>query len=250
MQLIRRYIKIFIVLVIIIVLCFIIGVKYYLSIDKGKDKVVDISEKEIKIEKKDNKKDDKNSKEKIFVDIKGAIKKPGVYEVDNNKKVIDVVYQAGGLSDDADTTYINLAKKLSDEMVIIIYTKDQIKEAKKGELISTESSGSCVCPKISNDVCINNTKKNSTSSSSGSKSTSNKNSSSNKDTDNKNDGPVNINTATLEELQTITGIGESKAKAIIQYREENGNFNSIEDIMNVSGIGESLYEKIKDYITV
>ena len=61
---------------------------------------------------------------------------------------------------------------------------------------------------------------------------------------------ININTATLEELQTLSGIGESKAKAIIEYREENGNFSKPEDILNVSGIGESVYEKIKDNITV
>ena len=64
------------------------------------------------------------------------------------------------------------------------------------------------------------------------------------------DGLININTATSEQLQTLSGIGESKAAAIISYREENGDFGSIEDIKNVSGIGDSTYEKIKDYITV
>ena len=63
-------------------------------------------------------------------------------------------------------------------------------------------------------------------------------------------GLVNINTATLEELCTLTGIGESKAQSIISYREENGDFTSIEEIMNISGIKEGIYEKIKDQITV
>ena len=66
----------------------------------------------------------------------------------------------------------------------------------------------------------------------------------------KNSSLVNINTATIKELLSITGIGESKASNIVKYREENGNFSSIEDIKNVSGIGDSLFEKIKKYITV
>lgn len=248
MNFIKRNIKIFIVILLVIFLSITIGIKYYLNTNKNKLTIN--KEKEFKIEKKENKKEEKSSKEKIFVDIKGAIKKPGVYEMDDDKKVIDVVYQAGGLSDEADTTYVNLAKRLTDEMIIIIYTKDQIKNAKKSELLSTESSGSCVCPKISNDACINTTKKDTSNTTSGTKNSSSKSSTSNKSTTNKNNEPVNINTATKEELQSISGIGEGKAQAIIDYREEFGNFNSIEDILNVSGIGESIYEKIKDSITV
>ena len=160
--------------------------------------------------------------------------------------MIDVVYMAGGLTDEADTTLINLAKKLIDEMVIIIYTKDQIKEAKKKDLLSTTINDTCVCPQITNDACINNqsTQNNSSNKSSSNTSTSSSNNSSTSTE------KININTATLEELQTLSGIGESKAKAIIEYREENGNFSKPEDILNVSGIGESVYEKIKDNITV
>ncbi len=61
---------------------------------------------------------------------------------------------------------------------------------------------------------------------------------------------ININTAGINELMTLSGVGEAKAKAIIEYREKNGSFKSIEDIKNVSGIGEAAYQKIKDYITV
>ena len=67
---------------------------------------------------------------------------------------------------------------------------------------------------------------------------------------NKSDNKVSLNNATLEELMTLSGIGESKAKAIIKYREEENVFKSIEDIMNISGIGTSLFEKIKDNITI
>lgn len=178
---------------------------------------------------------------KVYVDIKGAIKKPGVYQIENDKKVIDIVNLAGGLSDNADTSLINLAKKVSDEMVIIIYTKKQVEEAKKKETVSTTVNNTCVCPKISNDACLNNK---------------NNDTSPEKKTDTTITNPtttnekININTATLEQLQTLTGIGESKAKAIIAHREENGNFEKIEDLKEVSGIGESVYEKIKDNITV
>ena len=247
MNFIKRNIKILTIIMLIIILSITIGIKYYLSINKSK--INEPKEKEIKINKKENKLEKEDKKNKIFVDIKGAIKKPGVYEIEENKKVIDVVYLAGGLSDEADTTYVNLAKRLNDEMVIIIYTKDQIKDAKKNELISTESSGSCVCPKISNDACISN-KKSNTKENNTTKNSNTKNSTENKKETNKTNELVNINTATKEELQTVSGIGESKAQAIIDYREENGNFNSIEDILNVSGIGESIYEKIKDSITV
>ena len=65
-----------------------------------------------------------------------------------------------------------------------------------------------------------------------------------------NDGKVNLNTATKEELMTLPGVGESKAKLIIQYREEQGTFQTIEDVMNISGIKEGLFDKIKEYIKV
>lgn len=172
--------------------------------------------------------------ENVFVDIKGAVNNPGVYEIAANKKIIDVVGLAGGFTEQADTSMINLAKKVSDEMVIIIYTEDEVKNSKEENTVIKIIEKECVCPEINNDACLNQ----------------------NNDIENDNsleDGSVkvvNINSATLEELMTISGIGESKAKAIIAYREENGVFKSIEDIMNVSGIGESLYEKIKDNITV
>ena len=205
-----------------------------------------IEEKTIEIAKKDEN-EKKDDKKKVNVDIKGAIKYPGVYEIEENSMIIDLVKLSGGLTNEADTTYINLAKKVSDEMVVIIYTKEQIKIAKEKETLSTTNiNNSCICPKINNDACITksdtSTTKKSTKTESNSKSKDNS-----QETENK---IININTATLEELQTLTGVGASKAEAIIKYREENGNFTTTEEIMNVSGIGESLYEKIKNSITV
>ena len=145
----------------------------------------------------------------------------------------NLINKAGGLSENADTSIINLSKKLKDEDYIIIYTKDEVLNY-KDKIISSkeiikEIEEKIICPNSDNDGCINNTKNN--------KTEENENS------------LININTASLEELETLSGIGENKAKKIIEYREKQ-KFNSIEDIKNVSGIGESLFEKIKDYITV
>ena len=115
-----------------------------------------------------------------------------------------------------------------DGMVIIVYSKKEVlnyletleKEVKKNSL--------CHSSNISNDACITN---------------------SNIDKNDTNNSLININTASLNELMTLTGIGESKAKNIISYRERTP-FNKIEDILNVDGIGESIYVNIKKNITV
>ena len=161
------------------------------------------------------------------VDIKGAVKKPGVYEVPSNYIVNDVIKIAGGLNKNADTSLINLSKRITNEMVIIIYTKDEVKKSNIKDTVIKVVEKECVCPNIQNDGCLNNEIN---------------------DTITNSNGLVNINEATEAELMTIPGIGASKAKAIIEYRKQN-RFNTIEDIMNVSGIGSSLYETIKAYIT-
>lgn len=221
--------------------------KYKLENDKFNKVLVDELEldNEANLEKKEeNQTETKNLNEeeetkdiqikKVYVDIKGAVKNPGVYEIEEDKKVIDVLELAGGLAENADTSMINLAKKVFNEMVVIIYTNDEVKNAREPDTIIKVVEKECVCPEIKNDACIN------------SNDTEKNNNQNNVEENNK----VNINKATLEELLTISGIGESKAKSIIEYREQNGEFKKIEDIMNVSGIGEALYEKIKNYITI
>ena len=239
MQIVRRNIKKIVIILVILIIITITSIKYYLDTHKAE---IDVVEKEEVIEiKKEEKKEDNT--EKIYVDIKGAVKNPGVYELDKDTRTNILVSKAGGLTEEADTTYINLAKKLKDEMVVVIYTKDQIKKAKaKDTLAIKEVNNTCICPKITNDVCI--AKEDTTTTTSNNKEE--------KETNNnqKEEKKVNINTATIEELQTLQGVGESKAKAIIEYRETNGKYSKIEDIMNVSGIGESLYEKIKNNITI
>lgn len=246
MKLIRKnLIKIILGFILIIIVG---GLFFYNYIDNNvsNEQVMEDDALEVEnVEKKEQSEDDKIIE--VSVDIKGAIKNPGVYVITSDKKVIDVVNLAGGLTEEADTSLINLAKKVFDEMVVIIYTKKEIKDAKSKEEFSLKIEDTCICPTITNDACLNDN-----SNSSSTKSDSNSNSSSNtkSSTTTQSSEKININTATLEQLQTLSGIGESKAQAIIDYRNEFGNFKSIEDILNVSGIGESIYEKIKNNITV
>ncbi|ALC81690.1 MULTISPECIES: helix-hairpin-helix domain-containing protein [Bacillus] len=148
----------------------------------------------------------------IVIDVKGAVKKPGVYDMQSGDRVHHVIQKAGGVLDGADQNQLNLALLLQDGMVIYV--------PKKGE----EGAASGAAPEGQSNV--ESTEQN------GSAKT------------------VNINTATSEELQTLPGIGPSRAETIIAYREENGGFKTIEDMMNVSGIGEKSFEKLKPSITV
>ena len=156
--------------------------------------------------------------DKIVIDIKGEINSPGTYEFDNGGRINDAIIKAGGLTNKADTSYINLSEKLTDEMLIIIPSVE--------ETIDLESNKE----KINNTIVKDNkeTIKEATIK----------------------DNKISINTASLSELMNIKGIGEIKAKSIIEYREKNGLFKSIEDITKVKGIGSSTFEKIKDYIKV
>lgn len=165
-----------------------------------------------------------SSLNEFYVDIKGSVKNPGVYKFKENNRVIDAIERAGGLKKNADTSNINLSKKLTSEMVIYIYSEKEIKN---------NDSLSC------NNICnvevieVNNCIEQSTTSQ-----------------DINSNNLVNINTATIEELLTLSGIGESKAKSIIEYRSNNGSFKTIDDLKNVSGIGDALFNKIKDKIAV
>lgn len=168
----------------------------------------------------------------ITVDIKGEVKSPGVYKIEEGKRVVDAINASGGLTKKAVTKYINLSKVLKDEDVIIINNiseLEKIEDKKNIEEIKINNKSNISVKE--SDVITND------------KSDIVKESDSNKNT------IVNINTCTLDELLSINGIGESKAKSIIEYRENVGLFTSKEDIMKVSGIGNSLYDKIKDYIT-
>lgn len=160
--------------------------------------------------------------EKNYIDIKGSVKNPGVYEFKKNDRVIDAINMAGGLLKNANTSNINLSQKLVSEMVIYVMNNSEIKNGSK--VISCDTK--CKTEVIEVNNCVEEKKLET---------------SKNK---------ININTATVEDFTSLSGIGEAKAKSIVEYRNSNGNFKSIEDIKNISGIGEALFNKIKDNIEV
>lgn len=164
---------------------------------------------------------------KIKVDVKGMVESSGVVEIDSNSRVIDAINATGGLLEGSNTEYLNLSKKLKDGDVIIVYSNEYIESLKKEKVIYIELP--CECPDKINDGCITNEIVN-------------------EEINSESNTLISINTGTKEELMTLPGIGESKADAIIKYRNESNGFNTLEDIMNVSGIGEAAYSKIKDYI--
>lgn len=181
---------------------------YLLNMDQNEtEKIVEIEE----INKEEIK------KEKVTVDIKGAVLNPGIYTLDNNKRVFDAITIAGGLLDNSDTENINMSLKLTDEMVIIVPFKEE-KQNSVGDKEHLNNSNN-----IENDAKVSNSK-------------------------NTNNEKVSINKASKEDLMTLKGIGETKALAIINYRKEHGNFKSISELQNVKGIGKSIFEKIKDNI--
>lgn len=187
---------------------------------------------------------------KIKVEIKGMVLNPGVYELESNKRVNDLIEVSGGLLENANTDYLNLSKKLKDEMIIIVYSNEEINSFKENKNSNYEKINiECNCPDTINDACMDIgdiSHENNISYEALDKDNDDGNKSNISDIGSK----ISINEASIEELTKVSGIGSSKAKSIIEYRKQNGNFKTIEDIMNVSGIGKSLFEKIKDYITV
>lgn len=157
-----------------------------------------------------------------YVDIKGQVINPGVYGLKKGSRVINVIELAGGLKNNADTSLINLSMPISDGMLIMIYSKEQVLNIAKTKEEESLKEGLCN-ENIVNDACANK--------------------------EEVSRGKININTATLEELSSLNGIGAAKAQAIIDYRNTKA-FSSIEELLNVSGIGDALYAQISQDITI
>ncbi|AMA72310.1 MULTISPECIES: helix-hairpin-helix domain-containing protein [Aneurinibacillus] len=148
----------------------------------------------------------------VVVDVKGAVAKPGVYTLPAEARVYQAIGMAGGLLPEADAKQVNGAQRLVDGMLLYIPIKGE--EALIGTT-GLASAGTASAPGAPGQ-----------------------------------EEKININTATLEQLQTIPGIGPGKAAAIIQYREENGLFRTVEDLTKVAGIGPKTLEKMRAKISV
>ena len=151
----------------------------------------------------------------IYIDIKGAVNRPGLYQLSEGSRMVDAIEAAGGLTTEADDRTINLAEKLLDQQKIIVYTESEVEEqltqGDRDNLLDRDyhlSSPSVASQKI------------------------------------------NINIATVEELQTLPNIGPKKAQAIIEYRQTNGSFQSTDQIKEIKGIGEKTYEELVHLISV
>lgn len=188
----------------------------------------------------------------LNVEVKGAVKKPGVYKVNEENIINDVIILAEGLTKNAYTDNINLSYKVSDGLVIYIFTKDEYNKktkqstSTKKKTTTTTKTPTCESNGPVIDTCIENKESIITP---GEEKEVVENTSGNSSEGNQN-GIININTASQKELETLPGIGASKAQAIIEYRNSVGKFNSPDEITKVSGIGIKTYEKFKSRIKV
>lgn len=156
------------------------------------------------------------SDDMVIVDVDGAVTAPGVYELEQGARVADAIAAAGGLSPDADTTSLNQAAEVADGSKIYVPVIGSAPAA--GSSSGDGSTGSAAANGSQAGASSN--------------------------------ALVNINAATLEELDGLPGIGPATAQAIIDDRTENGPFTSPEDLMRVSGIGEKKFEKLSSLICI
>lgn len=155
-----------------------------------------------------------------FVYVCGAVRHPGVYELPQGSRVYEALALAGGLRKDAYEKNLNQAQQIADGQMIEVLTVEEFEEGRQQNM--TQQADRQQTDPQQTDL---------------------------QQTD-AHDGRIDLNTATMEQLMTLSGIGEAKAANIIAYRESCGGFSAPEEIMNVSGIGEGVYARIQDKITV
>lgn len=154
----------------------------------------------------------------VIIHITGSVKNPGIVKLKEGSRIEDAIEAAGGLTENADITKVNLAYVVEDGTKIKIPSTSE-EDIGDEDIIDSKSGDNIIIEE--NTVSSNNSTQ-----------------------------TININKATEKEFETLPGIGPSLASKIIEYRNQNGKFGSIEDIKNVNGIGDNKYEKIKDLITV
>lgn len=203
-----------IIMIVGIVIIIIVIIFYY--INSTKDIYIPTQTNEVVEEIEEEEEKISEEEQKIIVHITGAVVNNGIVEVKESARINDVIEAAGGVREDADLSNVNLAYAVKDGQKIYIPSKNDKEEIEDLKIISDEAGTDII----------------------------------NKDDEAQTSKAININTATKEELQSLSGIGEATASKIILYRQENGKFRTIEDIKNVPGIGDAKFETIKDKITV
>ncbi len=172
----------------------------------------------------------------VVVYVCGAVNNPGVYTLNGAPRMKDAVEAAGGMNEQADQNVLNLAQYISDGQMIRIPAIGEVTDTQ--DWVVQQSSGD------------GQNKTNPSSDSLGNSSGSNRSDGSWGNVEDNSDDKVDLNSADIKELMTIPGVGQAKAEAIIQYREEHGRFEKVEDIMQVSGIKEGSFAKMEPYICV
>ncbi|MBT2646017.1 helix-hairpin-helix domain-containing protein [Bacillus sp. ISL-34] len=187
----------------------------YFFLQQGEDPtdtedIFSITEKEAEIEQSEN----ETAAEPVIikVDVKGAVKSPGIFTAQAGDRVIDLISAAGDFTDKADKDKVNFAQIVEDQMVIYV---PEIGEEVTGNLENVQVGSSGDAPAKGTSV-----------------------------------GLVNLNTTTQEDLETLTGIGPSKANAILEYRETVGKFKEVDELKKVTGIGDKTFERLRDSISV
>lgn len=216
--------------------------KFYLD----KDEIILEEHEELVTLKKEDEVEVIQEDDVVTVDIKGAINKPGVYTIPSKNRISDAILVSGGLREDADTSVINLSRKVFDEMVIIVYTRDEVMRFTEVKEEEKKKQEACIIveEKVVNDACVCEDNIDGVLDAVDEEIVTDSNQ------EETHLRVISLNQATLEQLMTLSGIGESKAKLIIEYREINGGFKTIDELKNIKGIGDSIFEKIKDHITV
>lgn len=202
----------------------VLGFYYYKNLGNRED--TNTIEEKLEIDTKEEKKSEESEVQRIKVHITGAVNKEGLVELESESRLSDAIDKAGGLKENADLDKVNLASILEDGIKVYI---PKIEDRNNTENKETSKQIS------SSDMLPSNSKNFETS----------KNTIKEKDT-----SKININTATQEELENLSGIGVSTAKKIVDYRKQFGRFKNIEEIKKVNGIGEAKFKKIKEFITI
>jgi competence protein ComEA len=222
----------------IIILFLLAGLAGYLIVNNNKDIIID-AQGEAAFEKSaiqvvsnetsggaDQKETEKKAEE-IKVYVVGCVNKQGIVTINKGQLIDDAIRLAGGATKDADLNNINLVYELKENAMLYIKSKNELLQSANTTKSGNEAGKGIKITKDSGGAVVNDNEQSGTA-----------------------NGKVNINTASLSELDTLPGVGKATAQDIISFREKSGEFKSIQDIMKVPRIKESKFASIKDFITV